>query len=179
MSTEDRELFFGELLRYAYQCAVEAGVDSTQAALLSRRAMSQLSMRIAQERLNDLDPRLIHALTRVIIESEAYGQQDTQSPSMSDSIERHPKSVLEAIKMGLWEYEPPEMEPTSHKMEPISHKEAFPGKQTLSIVVDADIDTDFFATFLAALAECYRELSDGDDLVIREDVIPVGSGVLT
>ncbi len=45
--------------------------------------------------------------------------------------------------------------------------------QTVSVIVDVSVDRDLLAEFLAELASVYRELSNGDELVIRQGKIPV------
>lgn len=46
-----------------------------------------------------------------------------------------------------------------------------------AIIVDADVDQTLMADFLAELARLYAELSDGDELVIRDGKVPVEAGV--
>ena len=48
---------------------------------------------------------------------------------------------------------------------------------SLTIIVDGSVAPGLFAEFLAGLSSVYSELSDGDELVIREGLIPVLDGV--
>ncbi len=45
-------------------------------------------------------------------------------------------------------------------------------EKAMSILVDEDLDANLFAEFLAELARFYTELSGGDELVIREGMVP-------
>ena len=51
-------------------------------------------------------------------------------------------------------------------------EEAKSPPQSLSVIVDSDVDKNLLAEFFAELASLYSDLSDGDELIIREGFTP-------
>ncbi len=102
-------------------------------------------------------------------------------------IGMHESTVRSRLKNALLRLRELQQEPESHSsiaQPSVSQhkKEERPSphstSQSLSLVVDEDINADLFAEFMTELSKFYAELSGGDELVIREGKIPVRSKVL-
>ena len=127
-----------------------------------------------------------HAAARAAV-VQASRRDYTQLLSLTGNAAGQLGDPIDFDKLGpLW---PKGMRVTLIKrgaaLEMFIHEELMPPEhadrpgRTLSIIVDDSVDPTELAGFLAELSAIYSELSDGDELVIREGKVPVGVEVGT
>jgi hypothetical protein len=126
----------------------------------------------------------LSALERTIADAQTH-------PKDRLDAEKELKGVIESIekKRPLWRAELPatlygKLEELDRVVERIRTKGpsvvvlSDDASTSINVLVDSDVDPQTLAAFFAELSAIYSDLSDGDELVIREGKIPVAKGVL-